>query len=530
MKLNRVKDASDKKILVDMLFWAVDNPAPANYLLISGDRDFSNALHQLRMRRYNILLAQPNKASAALVAAAQCVWHWTSLVSGGFPFNTKNINPSQQHEKLTSARPIIPSTQPPDTTLALGGQKFPVPGRIADSNSQLSSGSQSLNQVNITRMKNLSIKVGESKSLQSSHQPETVPAKRFMKAPHEFFIAPSNTVRPSRSYPNLFPGNLDTSYKNAKNLAENLHNQLKQSRPPYVPDKMISVNSNNTLLSVSSISDESRVSAASSVAASPDGGKLSMSNYSKKDPVLSNPSGEDSRSKSTVSLNLSNSYVDDNGTVKSSTNQSCDNVDGKYLHSKLPFSSPSNGAPNNGVRGRQGCHPPPEGLIGVILLALNILKVEKIAPSEANITDCIRYGDPKFCNTDVRKALECALEQQMIVKQRLGKMELYVGRIERLWTCENPVGGNVEQYPEATWGAIHKFITSLVGHSAIIASECRYEAALILKRSCLKAFPLGEVFRILNLIITMKKWINHAHLGWQPISITVSETKHDSGT
>ncbi|GFP88584.1 hypothetical protein PHJA_001002100 [Phtheirospermum japonicum] len=69
-----------------MLFWAVDNPALANYLLISGDRDFSNALHQLRMRRYNILLAQPVKAAAALVAAAKCVWHWTSLVYGGPPF------------------------------------------------------------------------------------------------------------------------------------------------------------------------------------------------------------------------------------------------------------------------------------------------------------------------------------------------------------------------------------------------------------------------------------------------------------
>ncbi|XP_011023885.1 PREDICTED: basic salivary proline-rich protein 2-like isoform X9 [Populus euphratica] len=80
-----VKDASDKKILVDMLFWAVDNPAPANYLLISGDRDFSNALHQLRMRRYNILLAQPPTASAALVAAAKSVWLWTSLLAGGRP-------------------------------------------------------------------------------------------------------------------------------------------------------------------------------------------------------------------------------------------------------------------------------------------------------------------------------------------------------------------------------------------------------------------------------------------------------------
>lgn len=82
-----VKDASDKKILVDMLFWAVDNPAPASYVLISGDRDFSNALHQLRLRRYNILLAQPQQASAALVAAAKTVWLWTSLSAGEAPLS-----------------------------------------------------------------------------------------------------------------------------------------------------------------------------------------------------------------------------------------------------------------------------------------------------------------------------------------------------------------------------------------------------------------------------------------------------------
>ncbi|KAH0646887.1 hypothetical protein KY289_015057 [Solanum tuberosum] len=74
-----------KIILVDMLFWAADNPAPANYLLISGDRNFSDAIHQLRMRRYNILLAQPLKASPALAAAATNVWQWTSLAAGGSP-------------------------------------------------------------------------------------------------------------------------------------------------------------------------------------------------------------------------------------------------------------------------------------------------------------------------------------------------------------------------------------------------------------------------------------------------------------
>ncbi|XP_010270979.1 PREDICTED: meiosis arrest female protein 1 [Nelumbo nucifera] len=94
-----VKDASDKKILVDMLFWAVDNPAPANFLLISGDRDFSNALHQLRMRRYNILLAQPQNASVPLVAAASTVWLWTTLVAGGPPLangESPHPNPNPQ--------------------------------------------------------------------------------------------------------------------------------------------------------------------------------------------------------------------------------------------------------------------------------------------------------------------------------------------------------------------------------------------------------------------------------------------------
>ncbi|KFK23678.1 hypothetical protein AALP_AAs71350U000100, partial [Arabis alpina] len=83
-----VKDASDKKILVDMLLWAKDNAAPANLMLISGDRDFSYALHQLRMRRYNILLAQPPQASVPLVAAAKDVWLWTSLASGGPPLTS----------------------------------------------------------------------------------------------------------------------------------------------------------------------------------------------------------------------------------------------------------------------------------------------------------------------------------------------------------------------------------------------------------------------------------------------------------
>ncbi|KAJ4866364.1 putative endonuclease or glycosyl hydrolase with C2H2-type zinc finger domain [Raphanus sativus] len=110
-----VKDASDKKILVDMLLWAVDNPAPANIMLISGDRDFSNALHQLSMRRYTILLAHPPHASAPLVAAAKNVWLWTSLASGGPPLTSGESSPVS--ELAQSSKPTGSSSVAGDTNV-----------------------------------------------------------------------------------------------------------------------------------------------------------------------------------------------------------------------------------------------------------------------------------------------------------------------------------------------------------------------------------------------------------------------------
>ncbi|KAH0697577.1 hypothetical protein KY289_015059 [Solanum tuberosum] len=112
-----IKDASDKRILVDMLLWAVDNPAPANYLLISGDGDFSNAIHQLWMRKYNILLAQPVYASPALAVAATNVWQWTSLAAGRSPpefaFSTNTLRtPTKVEETSSSYCPRAPAVAP----------------------------------------------------------------------------------------------------------------------------------------------------------------------------------------------------------------------------------------------------------------------------------------------------------------------------------------------------------------------------------------------------------------------------------
>ena len=60
----------------------------------------------------------------------------------------------------------------------------------------------------------------------------------------------------------------------------------------------------------------------------------------------------------------------------------------------------------------------------MVLLALNSLKVEKHMPTKANITNCIHFGDPRHCNTDVKKALDYAIEQHMVVKKNLGAVQL----------------------------------------------------------------------------------------------------------
>lgn len=53
---------------------------------------------------------------------------------------------------------------------------------------------------------------------------------------------------------------------------------------------------------------------------------------------------------------------------------------------------------------------------------------------------------------------------------------------------------------------------------------CRYEAALTLRKECLEKLALGDVLQILNMVVSMKKWIITHHSGWQPISIALAES------
>jgi hypothetical protein len=93
-----------------MVLWALDHPPPAHFLLISGDRDFSNVLHRLKFRQYNIMLATTITAKPTLMNAASLVWDWASLARG------------QQLDPVPKAKRQAILSPPPPLPLGTGPQ------------------------------------------------------------------------------------------------------------------------------------------------------------------------------------------------------------------------------------------------------------------------------------------------------------------------------------------------------------------------------------------------------------------------
>ncbi|KAI3810752.1 hypothetical protein L1987_20374 [Smallanthus sonchifolius] len=514
-----VKDASDKKILVDMLFWAVDNPAPGNYLLISGDRDFSNALHQLRMRKYNILLAQPQKASVSLLAAAKSVWQWTSLLAGGPPLtNISESVDSSVHAPVSEPLQILDNGYGSSPNPVL--QKF---SRTTDSKPKGKPIRKNFSQPI------LSSPPFENQINSNSHQPG-------YNIHHPSHIP---NVSSTGSNPNHIP---DYSWNNGNNMTsyQGHHHNHPQSVNPQVhlspgAPALAPINffpPNPSHIRPAHYMPPHRPDFVSDVVS-----KLSLSDNSAREH---NPPMNKGLLKQNSVDSPNHAYTNGPQKGHGMTNKSQFHKDTMNRHPPLvnnpdyqPSSSSALDTTTNGcgVWGTPGCPKPSEyvqGLIGVILLALSTLKNEKIMPTEANITKCIRYGNTKQHNIDVKKALDSAVKQQLVVKQNLGSLPFYVGKNEKLWKCVNPIGNNIKDHSKATWDELQKFLSTPAGRSAITASQCRYEAATIIKNMCLKDTALGDILQILHLATTGKKWIIHHPSGWQPLSITLAETNSES--
>lgn len=111
--------------------FAMDNPAPATIVLITGDRDFVYPVSILRMRRYRVILIAPNNTHGSLRYQASSVLHWEQMV--GKPsrpsFNTSDSTLVDVRNLFKPDLPPHDDSIPPHTmkrgrSYSLGGEPF----------------------------------------------------------------------------------------------------------------------------------------------------------------------------------------------------------------------------------------------------------------------------------------------------------------------------------------------------------------------------------------------------------------------
>ncbi|CAA0839210.1 Putative endonuclease or glycosyl hydrolase [Striga hermonthica] len=139
------KNSADRSLLIHLMSWVSRNPPPAHIFLISGDSDFSDILHRLRMENYNILLASPDTAPSVLCSAATIMWQWSSLLKGenltGKLFNQPPDGPFNScygHYRAPLEDPFASTEQNPCLTTSADEPKIrPIPKAVSKLVSQI---------------------------------------------------------------------------------------------------------------------------------------------------------------------------------------------------------------------------------------------------------------------------------------------------------------------------------------------------------------------------------------------------------
>ncbi|TRM61728.1 NYN domain-containing protein [Schizophyllum amplum] len=114
---NGQKNVVDQMLQTDMLSYALDHPAPATLILISGDRDFAYTVSVLRRRRYKVALVchsqpGPHKSLASQVSA--CL-NWNTEILG-FPEDPSHRRQWSRSFSFGLAPPISPSSSEGDAS------------------------------------------------------------------------------------------------------------------------------------------------------------------------------------------------------------------------------------------------------------------------------------------------------------------------------------------------------------------------------------------------------------------------------
>ncbi|GLB42060.1 putative NYN domain containing protein [Lyophyllum shimeji] len=126
---NGGKDVVDKMILVDMLLYAMDNPAPSNIVLITGDRDFAYAVSTLRNRGYTIVvIAQERIVHPSIKANASAYLDWSAEVLDAKVLGDHSRAASMEEGSKRHRNGLFAQTSRCEEKLAAGPSDYRSPG------------------------------------------------------------------------------------------------------------------------------------------------------------------------------------------------------------------------------------------------------------------------------------------------------------------------------------------------------------------------------------------------------------------
>jgi len=575
-----IKDASDKRILVDMLFWAVDNSAPANYLLISGDRDFANALHQLSMRRYNILLAHPTlNIPPSLSGAATIIWLWTSLAKGEdlMPI----IKDNKQLDKKSDSNFLTNGVR--QGSLEMKSTMPKLKGSL--NNSNRGGSLPDFNQANWQLyaqnggLEQSMLRVGyanrEIYSANNTYCPETnLPTSSSLiqnispicdtraSAPPD-----SHDVRPLQSLENYNNNRQDSCNDPKYNSCISRTKSNSLVKLSSAPSQTNFTPGANTLpAKVSTHHDVKRSRSLHPTVSCP---PQMMPGYPPQarpncppqvqarpncpPQVISNFHMEHhAGNRQNFPADLRANVLDFEKMDISSDSQRSPSIQSgtssllrvsQLLPSEQtskPLGSFEANNPTQIETSRDGIHTSPSRLppaqrpgpdishrvhLRILSLAMETLKQNMMAPTEQNLEDCIWYGEMLHIpNFNLRENLDKAVELKDIAVMRIGGgFKIYLPPDSVIWQCVDPFSMH-DRYSKELWDELFKFLSSHEGRGAMIQSKSRYDAAQELKKSCLKSLLLGQIIHMLHLAINVKKWLRPQNLAqWSPLSITIGQ-------
>lgn len=105
---------TEKMMLVDMIAYAIDHPAPATVLVISASPDFAYAISTLRLRKYRVVLVCPSSVHSSLIMQASVHLDWNTEVLGKNPPDSvetgqvPRMSPFTRHNSRRGSSPLPP--------------------------------------------------------------------------------------------------------------------------------------------------------------------------------------------------------------------------------------------------------------------------------------------------------------------------------------------------------------------------------------------------------------------------------------